>query len=273
MITPATLLRAIALAFVLTAPWQEVRAETAPPPEMASVDVVERPGHPVPNDLRFVDAEGRTVLLGQAFSGKRPVILTLVYFNCPMLCSTVLQGLTRALSSLGVLPGRDVDLVTVSFDPNDTPRDAAEKRRHYVQALGVPDATPVWSFLTGREPEIRALAEAVGFRYARIAHTSEFAHAAVIFVLTGQGTLSRYLYGIDFPGRDLRLALVEASNGRWGGSFDRFLLHCYRYDPATRRYQFYLSTYFRVGGLLLLSGLGGLIAYLLLRERRKRAAP
>lgn len=249
---------------------RDARAEAPAPPEFDKVDVVERPGRRVPMDVPFVDSSGQTIRLRNVFSGERPVVLTLVYLHCPMLCSTVLSGLVRGLSAADLHPGRDVDLVTVSFDPADRPADAAEKRRYYLQSAGLSDAEPAWPFLTGAEAQIRDLADGVGFRYARIAHTSEFAHAAVVFVLTPDGTISRYLYGIDFPKRDLRLAVTEASGGRFGSSFDRFLLHCYRYNPATRRYGFYVSTYFRIGGALILSALLTLIGFVSARRSNER---
>ena len=206
-----------------------------------SVDVVERLGEAVPADLRFYDASQKDVSVKDFLDGKRPVLVSLVYFQCPMLCSLVMKGLVKALNESGLQLGKDYQAITVSFDPKDTPRAAAEAQRGYLAALASREkAQPQdWPFLTGGEANVRVLAEALGFKYRYDAPTAQFAHPAVAFVLTPEGRISRYLYGVDFPGRDLRLSLVEASGGRVGTSFDRVLLKCFRYDPGTGRYRLY----------------------------------
>lgn len=230
------------------------RADTSGLPVLEQVDVIEALGKKVPLDLSFLGTTGVPVRLSDVVSGQRPVMLTLVYFRCPMLCGLELGGIVRSLKMLHVRPGADVDLLTVSFDPDDRPAEGAQQRKRYLDSLGIADREPVWPFLTGDERAINVLTKSLGFQYVRVPHSADFAHAAVSFVLTPDGTISRYLYGVDFPERDLRLALAEASGGGWGRSFDRFLLHCFRYDPATRRYGFYISTYFRGCSALVLLG-------------------
>jgi protein SCO1/2 len=195
--------------------------------------------------------------------------MALVYYECPMLCGLVLGGLARAMKQTGLELGRDFDALSVSFDPREKPAQATVRQKAYLQALDRPEARGDWAFLVGAEPDIRAVTDSVGFHYAYDPQTKQYAHAAAIFVLTPEGKVSRYLYGVEFPGRDLRLALVEASQGRVGTSFDRFLLTCYRYDPASRKYQPFALGMLRLGGAAALVGLAGLIAGLVWRERRK----
>jgi protein SCO1/2 len=171
----------------------------------------------------------------------------------------------------GLELGKDYQAVTVSFDPDEKPIQGAERRRGYLQSMGRTDAGPEWPFLVGPGEATRRIGDAAGFYYKRDPVTGEWAHLAAIFVLTPDGKVSRYLYGIDYPAKDLRLALVEAADGKVGTSFDRFLLTCYRYDPASRRYEPYALGIVRAGGALALLGLGGLILALVWRERRSRA--
>ncbi|BDG10523.1 SCO family protein [Anaeromyxobacter paludicola] len=244
-------------------------ADAATPDILRGVEVEERLGASVPLDARFVAADGRPLRLGDLLGRGRPVILTLVYYNCPMLCGLVLGGQARAMRQTGLELGKDFDAVTVSFDPREGPALAAERQSGYLQATGKPDARASWAFLTGQEPDIRVLADAVGFHYKYDAATKQFAHAAAIFVLTPEGKVSRYLYGIDFPPRDLRLALVEAGGGRVGTSFDKVLLTCYRYDATGRRYTPYVFGFIRAGGLLVFAALATTLAVFWRREARK----
>lgn len=240
-----------------------------------SVDVVERLGDPIPAGLRFYDAFHNDVALQDFLGHGKPVVVTLVYFQCPMLCSLVMKGLVKGLNDTGLQLGKDYQGITLSFDPKDTPRGAGEAQRGYLAALKGLDGAHAqdWPFLTGGETNVRALAEALGFKYRYDAPTAQFAHPAVAFVLTPEGRISRYLYGVDFPGRDLRLSLVEASDGRVGTSFDRVLLKCFRYDPGTGRYRVYATNFVRGGALL--SGLGLVVGLALLWRqewKRKRSA-
>ena len=240
--------------------------EAQVPTALQEVEVVEQLGTKLPLDLRFTNQDGQAVRLGDLLAGRRPVVLSLVYFDCPMLCGLVLTGAARGMRETGLELGKDFDAVTLSFDPKDTSRAAAERQRGYLQAFGKPEAKQAWTFLTGSAPDIHRVTEAVGFKYAYDERTRQFAHAAGLFVLTPDGRVSRYLYGIEFPARDLRLALVEASEGRVGTSFDRLLLTCYRYDPASRKYEPYVMGVVRVAMLGVLGGLGLMLGVFWRRE-------
>jgi protein SCO1/2 len=239
---------------------------------LEDVRIEEKLGGPLPLDARLVDGSGRPYPLRQAFDGKHPVVLALVYYDCPMLCGLILSGMAKAMRENGLELGRDYQAVTISFDPDEKPVQGAERRRGYLQSMGKTDAGAEWPFLVGPGEATRRIGDAAGFYYKRDPVTGEWAHLAAIFVLTPDGKVSRYLYGIEYDPKDFRLAVVEAANGRVGTSFDRFLLTCYRYDPASRRYEPYALGFVRAGGLLALLGLGGLILTLVWRERRARAA-
>jgi protein SCO1/2 len=236
------------------------------PAALQDVEVEERLGQQVPLDARFTAQDGRAVRLGDLVAGRRPVVLSLVYFDCPMLCGLILTGAARGMRETGLQLGKDFDAVTLSFDPRDTTKVAAERQRGYLQAFGDPTAQRAWTFITGAEPDIRRVAGAVGFKYAWDERSRQFAHPAAIFVLTPGGGVSRYLYGVEFPARDLRLALVEASAGRVGTSFDRLLLTCFRYDPASRRYEPYVMGVVRLVMLGILGGLGVMLGVYWRRE-------
>jgi len=243
--------------------------EESLPPALQGVEIEERLGQPVPLDAAFTGADGRPVRLGDLLGKGRPVVLSLVYYNCPMLCGLVQTGMARAMRETGLTLGKDFDALTVSFDPRETSQLAAERQRGYLQAVARPDAAGSWAFLTGQEPEIKALTAAVGFRYAYDEKTRQFAHAAAILVLTPQGTVSRYLYGVEYPARDLRLAVVEAGEGRVGTSFDRLLLTCYRYDAASRTYEPYVVGFIRIAALTVLGGLAVTLAVFWRREVKR----
>lgn len=230
------------------------------------VDVIEHLGEKLPLDIVLTDDRGRSAPLREHFGKERPVLLSLVYYECPMLCSLVSQGLVRAMRTLDLELGRDYDAVTVSFDPADTVDAAAKKRTGFLEALDRHDSDQVWPFFVAKPEAIQELTDAVGFGYVPVPGSRELAHAAVVFVVSPDGTLSRYLYGVDFPSRDLRLALVEASAGKVGTTLDRVLLRCYRYDPATRRYALFISTYLRAGGLLILLVAGTILYRMWRRE-------
>jgi protein SCO1/2 len=240
-----------------------------------SVDVVERLGELVPAKARFYDSFHNDVALADFLDGKRPVVVSLVYFDCPMLCSLVLKGLVKGLNETGLQLGKDYQAITVSFDPKDTPRAAAEAQRGYLAGLRSREAARPqdWPFLTGGEANIHALADALGFKYRYDTNAAQFAHPAVAFVLTPEGRISRYLYGIDFPSRDLRLSIVEASGGRVGTSFDRVLLKCFRYDPRTGRYRVYAMNFVRGGAFASFLVLAVGLAVLWRKEwKRKRGS-
>jgi protein SCO1 len=251
----------------LTDPIQNIGVR---PELLKDVGVDQKLNESIPLDLKFNDENGKPVELRQYF-GSQPVILSLVYYNCPMLCTQVLNGLERSLQELSLDLGKDYTVVTVSIDPTERPVLALAKQQLYTGLYGRPGAAEGWHFLTGDEPQIKQLASAVGFRYAYDPDSKQFAHASVIMLLTPEGRLSRYLYGIKYPSRDLRLGLVDASEGKIGSPVDTVLLFCYHYDPSTGKYGVVISHVMQIAGGLTILVLGGLI--LVLRRREHYALP
>lgn len=225
----------------------------------------------VPADLAFVDESGRDVRLGDYF-GARPIVLVLAYFECPVLCTQVINAVSSSIMPLTFDAGGEFEVVVVSFDPGETPSMARVKRDEFLRRYHREGAEAGVHFLTGREDAIGALTDAVGFRYAYDAKIDQWAHPAAITVLTPEGRVSRYLFGIEFAPRDLQFALMEAAEERIGTVVDRALLFCYNYDPQTGRYGFAIMTAVRVGGLFTLAGLGAFILLALRRERRQNSA-
>jgi len=242
-----------------------------PAPILQRVGIDQKLNAQVPLDLVFRDESGRAVALREYF-GERPVILSLVYYECPMLCTLILNGLLRSLRALSFTAGREFIVLTVSFDPREGPELAAAKKRAYVRSYGRSEAERGWHFLTGEETAIRRLTEAVGFRYAFDAETGQFAHASGIMVLTPQGRVARYFYGIEYAPRDLRLGLVEAAQGKIGSPVDQLLLYCYHYDPKTGRYSMLIMNVLRLAGAATVLALGGFMLAMFRRERRKKRA-
>jgi protein SCO1/2 len=224
----------------------------------------------LPLELKFRDETGREVALGEYF-GKRPVVLALVYYECPMLCTLVLNGLIKTLRAVKYTPGKEFDIVVVSFDPGETPQLAAEKKASYVRELGRPETAGGWHFLTGEEENIRKLTETVGFQYIYDAKTDQYAHASGIMVATPQGKLYRYFYGIEYAPRDLRFALIEASQNKVGTLADQVMLFCYHYDPTTGKYGVLINRVMQLLGTATVVLLAGFILVSLWRERRKTA--
>jgi len=221
----------------------------------------------LPLDLHFKDENGQTVKLGDFF-GRRPVILTLVYYQCPMLCTQVLNGVTSSIGVMNLSVGKDFDIVTVSFDPRDTPEGAREKKANYLARYKRPGAAAGWHFLTGEAREISALTGAVGFRYAYNAEIGQYAHVSGIMVATPEGRLARYFYGIEYGPRDLRLALVEAADHTIGSPVDQLLLYCFHYDPSAGRYSLAVMNIVRIAGVLTVLVIVGAIVLMRRRERR-----
>lgn len=215
----------------------------------------------VPLGLTFRDEHGQPVTLGQFFN-RGPVILTLVYYNCPMLCTPMLNGLNRSLKELPMDIGKQFSIVTISIDPTESTILAATKHETYTAIYGRPGAAEGWHFLTGDAPSIRQLADAVGFRYSYDADSKQYAHVPVIFVLTPKGRISRYFFGINFPSRDLRLGLVEASDGKIGSVVDEVLLFCYHYDPHTGKYGLLVERIIRIAGGLTVLAIACVVLFL-----------
>jgi protein SCO1/2 len=245
-------------------------AQEGRPPAARDVGFDQRLGESVPLDAVFRDESGQAVRLGDYFTGK-PVILTLVYYECPMLCTLTLNELAGALKTLAFDVGREFEVVTVSFEPRETPELAAAKKKTYLERYGRPGSERGWHFLTGDADATSRLTRAVGFRYAWDEATKQYAHPAGIMVLTPDGRIARYLYGIEYSPQSLRLALVESSEGRIGSTVDQLLLLCYQYDPTTGRYGAAVMRIVRVAGVLTLAALGTLIVVLRRRERRAAA--
>jgi len=206
------------------------------PAALAGIGIEQKLDQQVPLSLTFRDEAGDTVPLSTYFSQGKPVILALVYYQCPMLCTMILNGVESSLKAVSLNPGQDFEVVSVSFDPKDTPELAASKKQSYLRRYGRPNTANGWHFLTGEESSIKALTDAVGFHYKYDPETRQFAHASGIMVLTPDGRISRYFYGVEYAPRDLRLGLVEASQNKIGTPVDQILLFCYHYDPATGKY-------------------------------------
>jgi len=246
-------------------------AASQTPPILKEIGIDQKPNAKLPLDAEFSDEQGAPVKLGQFF-GERPVVLALVYYRCPMLCTQVLNGLAGSLQGVTFKPGKEYDVVVVSFDPGETPAMATERKQNFVSRyIRAVDASHI-HFLTGRESSIKALTSAVGFRYAWDQATSQFAHPAAITIATADGRVSRYLYGVEFAPRDLKLAFVEASEGRVGSIVEQAMLLCYHYDPQTGRYGFVIMNIVRAAGALTVLGLGLGIVLSLRRERRQARA-
>jgi protein SCO1/2 len=241
------------------------------PPMVRNVGIDQKLNAQLPLELRFKDENGQSVRFGQYFV-KKPVVLALVYYECPMLCDMVLTGLVHSMEKMTLNIGGDFDIVTVSFNPHDTWALAAAKKSSYLEKLKRPGAEQNWHFLTGDEAAIQQLAGSVGFRYAYDPKTNQFAHASGIMVITPEGKVSRYFYGIQYEPRDLRLGLVEASNHKIGSPADELLLFCFHYDPTTGKYGFVIMNVIRTLGSATVVALGTLL-FVLIRKDRHRSDP
>jgi protein SCO1/2 len=247
------------------------RAQTVPsnmgptaatlPPALRNVGFEPQLNAQMPLDLPFRDETGRSVQLREYF-GQKPVVLAFVYYGCPMLCDQVQQGVVGTLRMLSFNPGRDYEVVFVSFDSRETPAMAAEKKKTALSHFRRPETNSGWHFLTGPQESIDAATHAANFRYNFFAKTNLFAHASGVMVLTPDGRISRYFYGIEYPGRDMRLSLVEASAGKIGTPIDHVLLYCYQYDPSTATYSTSILKIIRLGGVLtILCIVGGILIF------------
>lgn len=237
------------------------------PPELEGVGIEEKLGAQIDLDLTFIAENGYPVSLRQYFHQGRPVILNLVYYSCPMLCTLILNGQVSALREIPWTPGNEFEVVTISIDPSETYALARQKKEMYLTSYERP--APGWHFLVDHQGNVRKLAEQIGFHYRYDESRREYAHASAIMVLTESGVVSRYLYGIKYRPRDVRLALTEASEGKIGSTFDRVLLFCYHYDPRSKSYTLFATNIMRAGGVLVVLMLGAVLLRFWRQERRR----
>lgn len=238
---------------------------------LENVGIDQRLGEHLPLEATFRDEDGNQVKLGDYF-GKKPVVLALVYYKCPMLCNQVLNGLTSALDVLSFDIGKEFDVVTVSFDPRETPDLARDKKQTYIDWYKRPGAVNGWHFLTGDRASIEKLTEAAGFHYKYDASTDQFIHASGIMIATADGKLARYFYGIEYAPKDVRLGLVEASANKIGNPVDRLLLYCYHYDPASGKYGAVAMNILRLAGIATVAGIIAMLLFFRLRRPATRSA-
>lgn len=243
-------------------------AANVKPTILDKVGIDQRLNEQLPLETTFHDESGRTVQLGDYFKNK-PVVLALVYYTCPMLCSEVLNGLTGSLKMLQFTAGKEFEVVAISINPHESPADALKKRAGYIQRYHRAGAEAGWHFLTGDEASIQAVAKAAGFRYTWDPSVQQYAHASGIMVVTPQGKLAQYYYGIEYSPRDLRLGLINASENKIGSLVDQLLLYCYHYDPATGKYSLAILKIVRIAGAATALGIGLLVMVLLRREHQK----
>ncbi len=236
------------------------------PVDLKDVGLDEKLAAQIDLNLTFTDETGNTVALKDYFSKGRPVILNLVYYSCPMLCGMVLQGVVRSLKQVPYTPGKEIEVVTISFDPREGSTLALAKKNSVMQEYNRPGADAGWHVLVDKDGNAKKLADQIGFRFKWNEEEKQFAHPSVTMVLTPEGKISRYLNGIDYPQRDMRLALAEASQGKIGTISDRFMLYCYKYDPSSRSYVMAATNAMKIGGVLIMLFLGGALFLVWRRE-------
>ena len=238
------------------------------PPEVRGIEIEDRSGEFIPADLSFVDEQGQAVVLGDYLNQGRPLVVQLLYFDCPMLCNLVLNGFVDGAQTLKWRPGDEYTVLSVSFDPRDTPKIARQKKENYVESLGDSTAGKGWHFLTGNGDNARTLAEALGFPYRFDQESGEFSHGAGMFVLTPEGKISRTLTGLEYTAATLRFSLMEASKGKLGSPLDKIVLFCFRYNAEDHRYTFVAVNAMKIGGAICALGLMIFLAVMWRRERQ-----
>jgi protein SCO1/2 len=239
------------------------------PTPLTEVTIEQRLNSQLPLDTPFRDENGKAVKLGDYF-GKRPVVLALVYYECPMLCTQILNGMVRAARALTLTPGQDYDVVAISFDAREGPKEASAKKAVYMKDYGHPETAGAWHFLTGDVNAIKSVTNAVGFHYKWDVYTAQFAHASAIYVLTPEGKLSKYFYGIEYSPKDMRLGLIEASHDKIGTVVDQVLLFCYHFDPTSAKYTFLALNILKGAGAATLLALGGFVFIMLRKDYRQK---
>jgi protein SCO1 len=246
-------------------------------PILEKVGIAQHLNQQLPLNLTFTDDAGKQVRLGDYFGGQRPAILALVYYQCPMLCSEELNGLASALQMVSFRPGKDFDIIVESIDPTEGTDLAAAKKRTYLKRYGHPETADGWHFLTGTQPNIDALTQAVGFGYTKIpgpdGKLTQFAHASSIQILTPQGKLAQYYMGVEYSPKDMRLGLVEASSNRIGSPVDNILTYCYHYDPRTNKHSLIVARVVQLGGFATMLSLGGFMWVMFRRDIRRDQKP
>ena len=240
---------------------------TARLPQLENVSFKQKLNTQLPLDAHFRDENGRDVTLGQYFGGTRPVVLAFVYYSCPMLCTQIMNGVSRAIKVLPFTPGTDFDVVFISFDPRDKPETASAKKTALMNYWSMQNQSGAWHLLTGEEPQIKRVTSAAGFFYMWDERSQQYAHLSGVLVLTPDGRLSRYFYGVEYSPKELRLALVESGEGRVGSVVDALLLYCYHYDPSQGRYGVIVMNLVRLGGVLTVLALGGFIYFMRRQEK------
>jgi protein SCO1/2 len=240
---------------------------TAPLPQLKDVSFKQKLDAQLPIDTPFKDENGRDVTLARYFNGSRPVMLAFVYYSCPMLCTQIMNGVSRAIKVLPFTPGQDFDVVFISFDPRDKPETALAKKSALMNYWSMQNQSGAFHFLTGEEPQIKKVTSAAGFFYMWDQKSQQYAHLSGLLVVTPDGRLSRYFYGVEYSPKDLRLALVESGQGRVGSLVDELLLYCYHYDPSQGRYGVIIMNMVRLGGVMTVLALGGFIYFMRRQEK------
>jgi protein SCO1/2 len=243
------------------------------PPALVDVGIDEHLGAQVPFDAKFKDDEGKDVQLGSYFQPGKPVLLNFAYYQCPMLCNLVLNGMLDGMKKLSWTPGKEFEVVTISIDPRETQDLAAAKKKTHIEALGKPEAAAGWHFLTGNEKDIKRVADAIGFKYQYLRNTNEYAHAAGIFTISPAGKISRYLYGVEFKRKDLRLALLDASEGRALSIGEKIEMFCYRYDANAKGYVLFARNFMKGGGYVVAAALFLFLGAMWRRELKRNKIP
>jgi protein SCO1/2 len=271
----------LAIAMLLIASQARAQKEPQPVAQQANkpsilndVGIDQKLYNQIPSDLLFVDESGKEVRLSTYFNGKRPIVLSLVYYKCPMLCTMVLNDLNHTITAMpgSMNVGEQFDILTVSFDPKETSDLAAKKKDQYIRAYARPHAAEGWHFLTGDAAQIKQLTDAVGFRYAWDPKFQQYAHASGIMVLTPEGKVSKYFFGVEYSAQDLRLALAEAGGGKISAPVEQILLYCFHYDPTTGRYSLAITRALKVAGILTIGSLGAFWFFMYRRDHSKRAS-
>jgi len=240
------------------------------PTVLQRVQVTQHLNAQLPMDAAFVDETGTPVKLGQYFDGKHPAVVTTVYYNCPMLCSEEMDGLTSALEMVHLVPGKDFQIVIISIDPTETPELAAQKKAFYLKRYGHPETASGWHYLTGKQPAIDAVTQAIGFGYVKVpgpdGKLTQYAHASSIQIATPQGKLAQYYLGVEYSPKDVLLGLVDASGNKIGSPVANILTYCYHYDPQTNKHSLMVVRVVQLGGIVTVASLGGFIFLMFRRD-------